>query len=113
MIPIRTLSSIVPLGAVLLSSALAAHGEEVGTVMRVVDRCEVYGPGFTDLGDGTCGRVVITGRVRVDNSGQSTSAWSTNGTANAALRTDGLGMLPGASGAQHLRVQSGSDPYGR
>ena len=117
MIPIRMSSSIVLLGTALLASAPTAHGEEVGDgsrrVVRIVDRCEVYGPGFTDLGNGTCGQVIISGRVRVEAAGQPPSIWSTNGTANAALRSDGLRMLPGAAGAQHLRVQSGNDPYGR
>ena len=114
MIPIRTFPSALVLGAIALSCAGAAHGAETGGITQAADRCAFYGPGFVDLGNGSCGQVMINGRVRVDDGRQPSSNWPTSGTATAALRSDGLGMLPGAAGAQHLRIQSGSiDPYGR
>lgn len=71
-----------------------------GDVVRIADRCAVYGPGFVDLGNGACGQV---GRARIgDNRGWGAAA-------SAGLRSDGLGMLPGVGNARHLHVQADPD----
>ena len=96
-----------------------AQSDEFARIIPVASRCDVYGAGFVDLGNGFCGQ--IAGRqgggshVRIDQTPQTAGAggWTTGGTSNAALRSDGAGMLPGASDAQHLRIQSGADPYRR
>ena len=95
------------------SAVPAAYGQDAGQVVHVSDRCEIYGPGLVELGNGTCARVIINGHVHVDAGTRAANAgsWTTGGTSSAAMRTDGLGMLPGAADARHLRV--GADPYAR
>ncbi len=105
---------------------MSVHGAAAQQGMTIVDHCSLYGAGFVDVGNGTCARVVrhhdeaASQHVRVDLDGHEPGgraasddprAWSAGGTANAALRSDGLGMLPGAAEAAHLRVQGGL--YGR
>lgn len=92
-LPRRTTLGFVTLAAATMISATAFSGD----VVRIGDRCAVYGPGFVDLGGGTCGQARV-GEAR---------SWS--GAASAGYRTDGLGMLPGASNARHLHVQTNPD----
>lgn len=85
----------------LATATMASTVTFAGDVVRIADRCAVYGPGFTDLGNGSCGQV---GQTRIGVSRD----WG-GGTAPAGLRSDGLGMLPGAGNARHLRVQADPD----
>ena len=85
------------LGALAAMTSTAVGGE----VVTIADRCAVYGSGFVELGNGTCGSR-RTDDVR-------NGVWTGTGASNAGLRSDGLGMLPGAGNARHLRIQV--DPY--
>ena len=82
----------------LATVTMASMGAFAGDAIRIEDRCAVYGPGGVDFGNGTCGQTRING----------TRAWN-GGTASAGLRSDGLGMLPGAGNARHLHVQADPD----
>lgn len=108
---------VLALAAALVGSALTGAGAQDRGEGRVGNRCALYGPGFADGGNGTCVRIIGgenggRGRVRVDLGSRGgpvdAEPWSAGTRANAALRTDGLGMLPGAADAQHLRVQGGA-----
>ena len=119
----RSCPSFLLIGGLLatVGCMTPAHADEAGEVIRVATRCDVYGPGFVDVGNGYCGRVVIGGqsgpaaRTRIEQPPQPvrTDGWTQPGTSNAALRSESAGMLPGISGAQHLRIQGGTDPYAR
>ena len=85
----------------LATATMASTAAFSGDVVQIADRCAVYGPGLVDLGNGTCGQV---GQGRIGD----TRAW-TGGAASAGYRSDGLGMLPGAGNARHLRVQADPD----
>ena len=123
MIHPRSCPSFLLIGGVLaaLGVVTTAHADGSGEVIRVAAHCDVFGPGYVDVGNGYCGRVVIggqsgsTGHVRIDQpSHAGTNSWSQPaGTSNAALRSDTTGMLPGISDAQHLRIGSGADPFAR
>jgi len=117
MIPSRTCSSpfllgILVAGTVAVPGAWSGEADGGGQGVRISSQCGLYGPGFVDLGNGTCGQVTsrVGGHVRIEPVARSGN-WPNGGTSNAALRSDGLGMLPGANDARHLRVQSGVDPY--
>ena len=113
------------LAGVLVTLAAAPRGAfaadyEDTPHAQPLNRCAAYGPGFVEVGNGVCGRVTgrvdshIDTRLRVDMgaSHAALNAWSSaTGTSNAAMRTDGAGMLPGASDTQHLRVRNGLDSY--
>ena len=118
--------SVLRVGALCLPAAAGLMGGAATAQDRGGNRCALYGADFTDIGNGTCARVVRQyaspygeaggQHVRVDLGNRAASsdsrssdpsAWSAGGTANAALRSDGLGMLPGAADAQHLRVPGG------
>lgn len=86
------------LGAVSLTMVASAP-VLAGDLLEAANRCAVYGGGFVELGNGTCGR------VRVGDTAQG-SEWRG---ANAGLRSDGYGMLPGAGNARHLRIQADPD----
>ena len=108
---------LVVVGTASVVAGEAATGEAAAQD-RGGNRCALYGADVADLGNGTCARVIREAgsqHVRVDLGSRAVSgdprAWSAAGTANAALRSDGLGMLPGAAEAGHLRVRSGT--YGR
>ncbi len=117
----RSIGSLALIAGLAGSTFTGASAQDRGIDGRAGgSRCALYGPGFADLGDGTCARIIGeegggSGHVRVDLGSRASPAdartWSMGTTANAALRTDGLGMLPGAADAQHLRVQGGA--YGR
>ena len=85
------------------AAAMASTAAFPAGVIKVADRCAVYGPGFVDVGNGACGRVA-TARIGDASHG----SW-TSGASNAGLRSDGLGMLPGAGNARHLRIQANPD----
>lgn len=85
----------------LATATLASTAAFSGDVVRIADRCAAYGSGFVDLGNGTCGQV---GQARIGEA----RGW-TGGAASAGYRSDGLGMLPGAGNAHHLRVQAVPD----
>ena len=118
MIPLRRRPALLLLAVAACAAPLAgqtARGEEIGRVMRIAERCEIYGPGFVDIGNGVCGQVVTTGRIHGD-AARGSEGWPAAGTSNAALRSGGAspagdGMIRGASGAQHLRI--GGEPFGR
>ncbi len=82
----------------LATATMASTAAFTGDVIRITDRCAVYGPGVVDLGNGTCGQSKINDAFK----------WN-GGTASAGLRSDGLGMLPGAGNARHLHVQADPD----
>ena len=101
-----TSKAILGIGpAFLLSlSTVAAEGiAKHSTVLEAAVRCTDFGPGFVDMGNGTCMR--SGGHVRVGS--RNADAWSTDGTSNAGLRSDSSGMLGGAGDTGHLRVRSG------
>ena len=85
----------------LATAAMASTAAFSEDVIRVADRCAVYGASYVDLGNGTCGQV---GQARLGDA----RVW-TGGAASAGYRSDGLGMLPGAGTAHHLRVQANPD----
>lgn len=97
--PRRTTSLLVT----LVTATMASTAAFSGNVIHIADRCAVYGPSFVDLGNGTCGHVA-SGRI-----GDASRTWSGSGASNAGLRSDGLGMLPGADNARHLRIQADPD----
>ena len=96
-LPRRTTLVLGTLATATMASTVAFSGD----VVRIGDRCAVYGPGFVDLGNGTCRQL---GHARIGDA----RAW-TGGAASAGLRSDGLGMLPGAGNARHLHVQTDPD----
>ena len=89
--------------AVLATATMASTAAFSGDMVRIADRCAIYGSGFVDLGNGTCGR---TARAHISDA---SGGWNGGGASNAGLRSDGLGMLPGAGNARHLRVQADPD----
>ena len=123
MIHSRSCPSFLLIGGLLatVGAMTPAHADERGDIIRVSNRCDIYGPGFVDVGNGYCSRVGIGGpsgaqsHVRIEQPARAGSeGWtSTGSTSNAALRSESSGMLPGISDAQHLRIQSGVDPYAR
>ena len=82
----------------LATATMASMAAFAGDVSQIADRCAMYGSGLVDLGNGTCGQ------TRVNDA----RAWN-GSTASAGLRSDGLGMLPGAGNARHLHVQADPD----
>ena len=116
MILFRNYASSILIGALVWASAVvgAGAGEYVygSQIVDAGNRCAAYGPGFADVGHGTCGQV--GGHVRVDmgTSHAGLNVWTaTSGTSNAAMRSYGVGMLPGAGDSHHLRVRSGLESY--
>ena len=106
------LLGIVPFGilmATVSTSARAGGYSDTGGIVEAADRCAAYGQGYIDMGHGTCGRV----HVRVESGTRAANAnpWSTGATSSAALRSDGLGMVPGAGVSTHLRVRNGLESY--
>ena len=78
--------------------------------VQAAKRCAAYGPGYVDMGHGTCGRV----HVRVESGTRAVNAntWNAGGaTSSAALRSDGRGMVPGAGLSTHLRVRDGLESF--
>ena len=49
-----------------LAAAMTSTSAFSGDVIRTADHCAIYGSGFVDLGNGTCGQV---GRSRIGNTG--------------------------------------------
>ena len=103
---------IVPFGIsmVALTTSARAGGYADEALVQAAERCAAYGPGYIDMGHGTCGRV----HVRVENGTRAASAnpWNAGGTtSSAALRGDGVGMVPGAGVSTHLRVRNGLESY--
>lgn len=94
-------------------AGVASAGEYVGgrVITRIGDRCTQLGEGFVDVGNGICGRVNRSLRIYVGPRNAPANAWSGGGTASAAMRTDGMGMLPGVTSTQHLRVRGNLDSY--
>ena len=92
-LPHKTTLVLGTLAAATLANASAFSGD----IARTADRCAVYGAGYADLGNGTCGHI------------EDMRNWNGGTASNAGLRTDGLGMLPGAGNARHLRVQADPD----
>lgn len=95
-------------------SASAGRADEMNGVVtqQIASRCSDFGDDFVDLGNGVCGRIGNRIRVQLGTRSAGSNAWASGGTSNAALRSDGLGMLPGSSESRHLRVRSGLDTYG-
>ena len=86
-----------------LSNVAAEEISKHPTIREAANRCADFGPGFVDMGNGTCAR--SSGHVRVGT--RNADAWATDGTSNAGLRSDSPGMLRGAGDSGHLRVRSG------
>lgn len=100
------------LGALIASAAgpSARAGDVSDGIVQIGNRCaSIYGPGYVDMRDGSCG--VVSGHVRVQLNSRAAGGWDTDGTSTAAMRTGAPGMLPGVGDTQHLRVRSGLDPY--
>ena len=107
----RTTATPVVFSATLLfglTSAAFAGQDDGNRILPATSHCADFGPGFVDMGNGTCGRA--SSHVRVGTRNANANAWSTDGTSNAGLRSDSRGMVPGAGDATHLRVRSGLDP---
>lgn len=116
MILSRNSASSFLLGAVITASAAvppAMTGDFVdgSPIVHAASRCAEYGPGFVDMGNGTCSRIAGHVRVELGTRNASSSTWTAGGTSSAALRSDGLGMLPGAGDSRHLRVRSGLESF--
>ena len=101
------------LAAVSMAAGPAFAGDTIdgAQIAHAANRCAVFGPGFVDMGDGTCSRVSEHVRVDLGMRDAGGDTWTTSGTSSATLRSDGLGMLPGASESRHLRVRSGLESY--
>lgn len=115
MISVRSyvVSCAVSLPLVVLSGTAGRADEMGGAVaQQIASRCSDFGDDFVDLGNGVCGRIGNRIRVQLGTRSSSSNVWSSDGTSNAALRSDGLGMLPGAGEPRHLRVRNGLDTYG-
>lgn len=92
----------------LMGISGAALADDANRILPAASHCADFGPDFVDMGNGTCGRA--SSHVRVGTRNANASAWTTDGTSHAGLRSDSHGMVPGAGGATHLRVRSGLDP---
>ena len=113
----RSSASCLALG-VLIAAPLVSfqvraddYGDSIDhmPVNRIADHCAQFGPGFVDVGGGVCGRVTSHVRVYVGTRNVTLApAWPTQGTANAALRSDG--MVPGAE-VMHFRVHGSLDSF--
>ncbi len=116
MILSRNYASTLLLGILPLSVSLStiATGSKAGdslegSLVKAAERCATYGPGYIDMGHGACGRVHV--RVESATRNAASNPWATGTTSSAALRTDGLGMVPGAGDSTHLRIRDGLESY--
>lgn len=119
MIPLRTRATTLSFGVPALGviAALvgiaepAAVAGEGGGIVVAADRCAILGPGYFDLGNGICGR--NGGHVRMEIAPGTSRRGDWNGSSGSAsstaLRSDGLGMLPGAGDTRHLRIRADPD----
>ena len=111
MILSRNYASSLLVGALIAASATSVTAGDYGdgTLSRTTDRCSAYGAGFIDMGNGTCRRAQV--RVEGQTRNANVNAWGANGTSSTALRSDGLGMLPGIGDSSRLRVRNGLESY--
>lgn len=118
----RTPASSLALSALFgasLAAALAATTAEAGDLVDgaklvpATSRCTVFGPGFTDLGNGTCMRADNHVRVELGTHRAASEAWTTSGTSSAALRSEGIEIMPGVGTSHQLRVRNGLQSYDR
>lgn len=113
-----TPASTLALGAIV-AAALAGTTAEAGDlvdgarVMPATSRCAMFGPGFADMGNGTCMRAENHVRVELGTHHAASEAWSTSGTSSAELRSEGLEMMPGVGTSRQLRVRNGLQSYDR
>ena len=114
----RTPASTLALSA-LVACALAATTAEAGDLVdgaRVVpaaDRCAMFGPGFADMGNGTCTRAESHVRVQFGTHRAASEAWITSGTSSAALHSEGSEMMPGVGTSHQLHVRNALQSYDR
>ncbi len=115
MILLRNSASFALAGALVTLAVAGSRDASAGdeaTRVASSDRCAVYGPAFVEVSNGVCGRVSSHVRVDMGPSHAALSAWTAPpGTSTAGMRTDGVGMVPGAGAMQHLRVRNGLETY--
>ena len=107
-------ASSFALGAVIAATLVASPSVQAGeyiettsTVRPAASRCAGFGPGFVDVGNGTCARV--SGHIRVEFGVRQAGneAWAASGGASSAtLRSDGDEMMPGVGASHQLRVRN-------
>lgn len=119
MILSRSYSSLALIVATTVAASSGAGAGDVIDPSGSAGRCAVLGADAVDLGNGICGHVAGHTRIEVhsrtsrdgDARNASANAWTVNGTSSANLRSDSLGMVPGAIESHHLRVRSGLNSY--
>ena len=109
---LRTPASSLALSALVaatLAGTTADAGDYVdGAPIAVgTSRCTALGPGFVDMGNGTCARTSSHVRVEFGTLHASRDAWTGGATANAALHSEGPEFMPGVGASHQLRVRSG------
>ena len=112
MTPLRTpASSLVALGALttlMLAGSTADAGDwaEGARITTAASRCASFGPGFVDLGDGTCARASNHVRVQLGMRPVASGGWAGT-TSSATLRSEGAEFMPGVGASHQLRVRNG------
>ena len=109
---LRTPASSLALGAlvaVTLAGTTADAGDYVdgAPITIAASRCAGYGPGFVDVGNGTCVRTSSHVRVEFGTLHASSDGWSGGGASSATLRSEGSEFMPGVGASHQLRVRSG------
>ena len=105
----RNYASSLALGALIAAASTARAGDYVDGTPRITpatSRCAAFGPGFVDMGNGTCTRVNSHIRVEFGVRRAMNEAWSGGGTSSATLRSDGIEMVPGVGVSHQLRVRN-------
>ncbi len=105
----RNYASSLALGA-LAAAALACTTAKAGDfgdgarISPAASRCAEFGPGFVDMGDGTCSRANSHVHVEFGTRRVGSEAWSGNGASSAELRSQGVEVVPGVG--HQLRVRN-------
>ena len=111
-----TPASTLALSAIV-AAALAATTAEAGDLIegaRVIpatSHCAMFGPGYADMGNGTCVRAENHFRVQLGIHRAASEAWTTSGTSSAELRSEGIETTPGIGTSHQLRVRNGLQSY--
>ena len=114
-----TTAALSALFAVASAAALAATTAEAGDLVDgaritpATNRCAVFGPGFADMGNGTCVRTDSHVRVGFGTHRAASEMWTTSGTSSAELRSEGSEMMPGVGTSHQLRVRNGLQSFDR